>query len=169
MRFKSDKSHFKLILAFAIAFHFVGCGGSAVPTLADVNNTNLKKLRGAYGLYLINHNLVGPKNEQEFKEYLKNDPGAKVKMGRMDVTPDTVDDIFISSRDGQPFKIRWGLRGLADHAIVFEAEGVDGKRMVAFSEPREVGSDEYQRLWKSKASAATQAVPDEMSEAFNVQ
>lgn len=145
----------------------LGCGGgNPVPSLADVNNTNMKKLRGAYGLYQLKHGLVGPKNEEEFKNYLKVDAGAKVKLGRMGVTPETVDDIFISERDGQPFKVRYGLKGLSDHAIVFEAEGVDGKRFVSFIEPRELDALEYERLWNGEAPVRDPSVEDERERAF---
>ncbi|QDT69259.1 hypothetical protein MalM25_21930 [Planctomycetes bacterium MalM25] len=131
----------------------VGCSSQRVPSLAEVNNTNIKKLRGAYGLYLFQHDLRGPENEEELKEYLRTDEGAQVKLGRMGMTVDQIDSIFISERDGQPFKVRYGLRGLGDHAVAFEAEGVDGKRMVALSIPREVDDAEYERLWNQKRPA----------------
>ncbi|MEN1681364.1 MAG: hypothetical protein AAGJ46_17415 [Planctomycetota bacterium] len=131
----------------------VGCSKKA-PTLADVNNTNIKKLRGAYGLFLFQHNLRGPESEDQLKDFLRTDAGAKVKLERMGMTLDDIDSIFISERDGKPFKVRYGLNGIGDHAAVFEAEGVDGKRQVAFANPREVDADEYDQLWKQERPAA---------------
>lgn len=139
-----------LLLNLTIA----GCD-PAEQTLADVNNTNIKKVRGAYGLYLVSHGLKGPADEQVFKEFLTTNAGAAAKLQKMGVSQDEVPQMFIGDRDGKPFKIRYGLMGLGDHPIVFEAEGIDGMRFVAFNVPREVDSKEYERLWKSKAKPNT--------------
>ncbi len=133
-----------------VSIFLVGCGSQQVPSLADVNNTNIKKLRGAYGLFLFQHNLQGPESEEELKQYLRTDAGAKVKLERMGMTLDDIESIFISERDGQPFKVRYGLKGLGDHAAVFEAEGLDGKRQVALTIPREVDEAEYDKLWNQQ-------------------
>ena len=124
-----------------------GCGLNSGPSLADFNDNNIKKLRGAYGMYLVAHNLQGPKSEQDFKEFLTTSPSAIARMAKMGVSEDKILDIFISERDGQPFKVRYGLQGLADYPIIFEAEGVDNKRFVAFSTPRELGPEEYEAAW----------------------
>ena len=127
-----------------------GCSSNSEPSLADHNDTNIKKLCGAYGMFLVSHNLRGPKDEVELKEFLTTSPGAIHKLEMMGVSKDGIADIFISDRDGQPFKVRYGLEGLEDHPIVFEAEGVDGKRLVAFSTPRELDADEYEKAWAGK-------------------
>ena len=142
----------KLVVVLLACF-LVGCS-KKVPTLADVNNTNIKKLRGVYGLFLFQHNMRGPQSEEELKDYLRTDPGATVKIKRMGMTLEDIDRIFVSERDGQPFKVRYGLNGLGDHAAVFEAEGVDGKRQVALATPREVEQAEYDRLWNQKRPVA---------------
>lgn len=129
---------------------FAGCSYQSGPTLADVNNTNIKKLRGAYGLFLIQHNLRGPESEEELKAYLRSDESALIKLARMGMTVDQIDSIFISERDGQPFKVRYGLRGMGDHAAVFEVEGVNGKRQVALAKTIEADDAEYERLWNQK-------------------
>lgn len=139
----------------ALVLLAAGCSTNIEPSLKDVNNTNIKKLRGAYGLFLFQHNLRGPESEEELKEYLSSDAGAAVKLGRMGVSVDQIDSMFVSERDNQPFKVRYGLRGLGDHPIVFEAEGVDGKRFIAFTTPREVDAAEYESLWDQKASASS--------------
>lgn len=133
----------------------VGCSRK-VPTLADVNDTNIKKLRGAYGLFLFQHDLQAPESEEELKAYLRTDAGAKVKLERMGMTLDDIDSIFISERDGQPFKVRYGLNGLGDHAAVFEAVGIDGKRQVALAIPREFDDAEYEQLWNQQKPADEQ-------------
>ena len=60
------------------------------------------------------------------------------------------DEIFISERDSQPFKIRYGISSDRDEAIVFEAVGVDGKRMVGFFTPRELDPADYDAYWTGK-------------------
>jgi hypothetical protein len=49
----------------------------------------------------------------------------------------SVDDLFISPRDQQPFVVRYGVPpgtpGLRGEILAYEAEGKDGKRFVALS------------------------------------
>lgn len=148
-------------LLFALFVLISGCGETK-HSIADQMNDNIKKVRGAYGIYLIAHNMQGPKNEEEFKEYLTTNRNAIVKLERMGVTEDEILDIFVSERDGQAFKIRYGWVGLGDHPMVFESEGVDGKRMVAYLPPRELDAVEYEKAWNLKITkkATMQAPPD---------
>ena len=130
---------FVLLVVVAL---FSGC--SNTKKMTEVYSTNIKKLHGSYMLYLENHGYVGPKDEAELKNYLKNDATAIYLLKRIDVTPESVDEMFISDRDGQPFVVRYGVRGEADHAVVFEAEGIDGMRLVALTNPTECDDDEYE-------------------------
>lgn len=127
-----------------------GCGGSNLPELADLNNSNIRRVHSVYKMYMKAHDFKGPKNEAELKQHCAEDNTAKVLIERMGLDPTQLDDIFISERDGEPFKIRWGLSGLPDHAIVFESVGVEGKRMVALSKPRELEAAEYEGYWTGK-------------------
>lgn len=120
-----------------------GCGGEN--KLATIYSTNIKKVHQCYVMFMEDNSYKGPKDEAELKDYLKNNPTAIHMAKRIDVTPDTVDDIFISDRDGEPFVIRYGLNGIADHAIVFEATGVEGMRLVALRNPLEVNESEYDK------------------------
>ena len=132
----------------------IGCGRSE-PSVADVNNTNIKRLRGAYGMFLIAHGLKGPQSEEELKEFLRTDKGALTKLERMGLAVDDIDAIFVSERDGKPFKVRYGLEGIGDHPMVFESEGVDGRRLIAFVVPREVDDAEYEALWNAKIDSSS--------------
>lgn len=100
------------------------------------------------------HGYNGPKDEAEFKDYLKTNPTAIYMMKRIDLTPDDVDELFVSERDNEPFVVKYGLNGVADHAIIFEKTGVDSKRLVAFSKPLELDSDEYEDYLSGKKKAA---------------
>ena len=51
----------------------------------------------------------GPKDEAEFKEFVRNfDPN---KLSMMKIDPNNVDGLFTSERDGKPFKIRYKVGG----------------------------------------------------------
>ena len=71
----------------------------------------------------------------------------------------SVDDIFVSERDGQPFDIRYGLvsgpRGSTE-LVVLEKQGSGGKHMVAYLNmtQREVDDAEYQDLLANGGNAA---------------
>lgn len=125
---------------------FAGCGDGE-PTLADLNDNNIRRLHTAYKIYMKGNNFTGPSNEEDFKDFLTSNNKARVLLKRMDITSDNLSDIFVSERDGEPFKIRWGLNGVADHAIVFESVGVEGKRLVAFTKPRELDNAQYEGYW----------------------
>ena len=136
-----------------------GCGGSNLPELSDLNNSNIRRVHSVYKIYMAAHEYKGPKSEQELKDHCANDNTAKVLIERMGLDPTQLDDIFVSERDGEPFKIRWGLSGVPDHAIVFEAVGVEGKRLVAFAKPRELDATEYDGYWSGKIKPETSGDP----------
>ena len=143
------------LLSLLVVSSVIGCvlfaGCEKKVDLAAVYGTNIKKVHLGYRIFMASHNDVGPKDEASFKEYLKTDHNAVFRMKRVDVTPETVEEIFVSERDGQPFKIRYGLKGSQNHAVVFESVGIDGKRMIAFGKPIEVDEAEYERQWVSQA------------------
>ena len=133
----------------------LGCTAEIDPNeaLARVNDTNIKRLSNLYFTYQTKNNFKGPKNEEEFKKFLKSyNPK---KLSRIGIDPTQIDGLFSSERDGQPFKIRYSVPGSpkgSSSAVVFEAEGVDGKRRVGFLNmtQREVEEAEYENLWSVK-------------------
>jgi hypothetical protein len=138
-----------LLLAVQL-FSGLGCSRTpTIPSLADYNTSNIQRLRNAYSLYVAAKG-KGPADEKALKDYLKNDPAAEVRLKRMGVPKDTLDDIFLSERDGKPFKIRFGIASDRDEAVIFEAVGINGKRMVGFFTPQELGDEEYQAYWTGK-------------------
>lgn len=130
------------------ASFFSGC--SAEKKLTEIYSTNIKKLHQCYVMYMEDNSYRGPKDEAMLKDYLKTNPTAIHMTARIEVTPDTVDDIFISERDGEPFVVRYGLKGIADHAIVLEAKGFEGKRLVALRNPIEVDEATFNDYLKGK-------------------
>ena len=83
-------------------------------------------------------------------------PDAK---GWIPVDPNALDKLFISERDGQPFKIRYGVLGSAmgsSAPVIFESAGDSKGRLVGFldMQQREVDESEYKSLWSATASQA---------------
>lgn len=139
-----------------IVSYLTGCGDTVDPNdaVAHANSTNIQRLVNLYITYQTEHDWRGPANEQEFKDFIRGyNPQ---KLARVGVDPAQIEELFVSERDGQPFKIRYGVVGSmmgSTEPVVFETEGIDGQRMVGFlnMEQREVGSDEYDLLLAGKA------------------
>jgi hypothetical protein len=72
-----------------------------------------------------------PANEQEFKQFIE-DNGAQM-LGEAGVS--SVDELFVSERDGQPFVVVYGKYPptMTSKIVVYEQNGVDGKRLVGHS------------------------------------
>ncbi len=132
-----------LVAIACLTAMFAGCEKQINTDVSSYNKTNIDRLKNAYKLYMNAHGMKGPKDEQELKNFLREDRAAIVRLKRMGVGQDEVDAMFISDRDGEPFVVRWGLKGFADHAMIFEAKGVDGKRLIALTEPREFDDRAY--------------------------
>lgn len=121
----------------------MGCSQPSTD-LAEYNDTNVERIRTMYSMYLSSHSMRGPKDKDELKKFITSNARAKVLMGRVGLNPNEFDNYFIGMRDDEPIVVRWGLNSLADHAIAFEKTGVNGKRMVAFGNVRELDKEEYE-------------------------
>lgn len=137
---------------FVVAM-FLGCG-SGKPDISQYNDTNIEKVRNMYSLYMSGHSFMGPKNKKELRKFLESDAKAKIMLERMELDFNKFDEYFIGTRDNEEFKVRWGLKGQLDHAIVFESTGIDGKRFVALGEPTEVDEADYEGYWSGKIKPA---------------
>lgn len=137
------------ILCLSSILGITGCGQSG-PSAVDINHTNMLRLRAAYGIFQTANGMRGPQSEEEFKGFLKLNETARVKLLKMNVAPESVDEIFFSERDGEPFKIRYGVNGMADHPLIFESTGVNGKRFVAYNQPVELDKPQYLKCWEGK-------------------
>lgn len=134
-----------------------GCG-KVDPTarLAELNSSNVQRLSNIYVSFQSAHALNGPRNEGDLRRFVERlRPAALERIG---IDPNGIDSLFLSERDGQPFVIRYGVRGSvmgSNEPVIFEAEGSDGRRMVGFlnSTSREVDEAEYDQLWTQGARA----------------
>jgi hypothetical protein len=137
----------------------VGCSRRTDPdsAIASVNATNIQRLANLYFTYQSQHEWRGPANEAEFKSFLRGyNPH---KLTRIGVDPNSLDTLFTSERDGQPFKIRYGVLGSAmgsSAPVIFESAGDGKERLVGFldMQQREVDESEYNALWSATTSHA---------------
>jgi hypothetical protein len=132
----------------------VGCGGADNDTtLAEVNSTNIQRLANLYFTFQLANDFQGPADEAAFKGFIRGVDSQK--LARVGVDPNAIDALFTSERDGEPFKIRYGVKGSAmgsSEPVIFEAVGVDGKRQVGFLNmtQREVDAAEFDLLFAGK-------------------
>ncbi|MDA8563839.1 hypothetical protein N9L06_05240 [Mariniblastus sp.] len=136
-------------------FVISGCGNGVNPKslIANANDSNVKRLATMYSIFQTHHRFRGPKDEAALKQFIGQQDPKRMQVAGMDISD--VDGLFISERDNQPFKIRYGvntvIRGPA-MPVIFEAEGVDGKRQVGFTNGpmQEVDNTDYEKLWNSE-------------------
>ena len=138
-------SRMMLVAGFGVALLVVGCGPpSSDQAIADVNKTNMHRLSNLYVRYQTQNRWKGPKDEATFKAYLAELPPNV--LSRMGIEPGTTEELFTSQQDLAPLKIRYGVRGNArgsNEAIIFETDGGDDGRRVAFTSMKvEVIADE---------------------------
>lgn len=119
-----DKRCFVLLAALVIA-----CGCSGVSK--EVRNRELSHIRAITALYARAASTLGhdPGDEAEFKSAITQLSFDPMKFGA-----ESVDELFISERDGLPLVIFYGSapRGVAPGVIAHEQAGVDGVRLVGF-------------------------------------
>jgi len=142
-----------LLLFFCLSV-VAGCGGGP-KSVAETKDTNIKKVHAMYSFYMANNAYKGPESEEEFMAWMTSAEG-RFAIKRMEMDPDRIDDYFVSERDGEKFVIRYGLKGLRDHAIVFEATGgEEGTRLVALGTPVEMDEDDYNDYLSGEVEGAS--------------
>jgi hypothetical protein len=141
-------------VTLAILVAVAGCSDDhGAGAIASVNTNNIQKLTNLYSGFQFARYGPGPKDEAEFKRYIKNEMGP-YHLGLMQIDPNNIDAVFISERDHKPFKVRYGVNGGPGvvNAIVFEADGVGGKKQVGINggTVMEVDDAQYQEMWSGK-------------------
>jgi hypothetical protein len=142
------------IAAAILLAGLIGCSKNKVAEQVGAMNTmNSQRLANLYSAHQNYKNGQGPKDEAEFKTFIKDFDPEKLKM--MGIDPNNIDVLFTSERDGKPFKIRYrvgGGRGSVA-AVVFEQQGSEGKKQVAYTgntKVEEVDDATYQQLLAGK-------------------
>jgi hypothetical protein len=120
--------------------------------VAEHNDSSMKRTVNLYSAYQLANGWQGPKDEAVLRRFVIDGGLPNKNLQYMGIDPNKLDGLFISDRDKKPFKIRWGVmggRGVID-AIVFEDEGVNGKKLVAFNGATVEEEDDarYKDLWQ---------------------
>ncbi|MDX1963640.1 MAG: hypothetical protein SFX18_10835 [Pirellulales bacterium] len=102
-----------------------GCGGGG-PTQEVIDEQRLKPLVLLYGMYPASNGGRQPANEADLKKYVAT------RQDLLDRFRTTADQIFLSPRDGKPYKIYYGLPDGYDGVMIHEQEGKNGLRLVGY-------------------------------------
>ena len=92
--------------------------------------SNLQAIAAYYSQFLAHHRGQLPANEEEFKEFIQAKGGEALAYKGL-----SVDELFMSSRDGKPFVVRYRVDKSwpAPDLVAYEQEGRDGIRHGATS------------------------------------
>jgi hypothetical protein len=110
----------------AVLAAVTGC--QAPPAEAVPQAGHLKTLGMLFGKFSAYHHGQPPADEAQFKKYIASlEPGERETFGVK-----SVDDVFISPRDGQPYVVRYGVRGSqftesGVPIVAHEKTGVNGR------------------------------------------
>lgn len=124
-------------VGIAVILLLGGCSRATQKARAR-EESHLKKLAVLYMQYASQHRGQGPASEAEFKSFIRSLPEAQRKsLGAQDV-----DALFVSERDGKPYVILYGVKGMtapgpggpgSAPVIGYEQIGQGGSRYVANS------------------------------------
>jgi hypothetical protein len=116
----------RALLAVVLLATTVGCGESKKQAVTKETS----HLRMLTNLYARSMREVGrpPANEQEFKDAI-----AKMGVSLEALKVGSIDELFVSERDGQPFVVLYGPQKPGSDVVAYEQTGVDGIRWVGFT------------------------------------
>lgn len=109
---------------FAVGLVLAGCG-SEPPS----EQSHLRLISVMYGQFRASHRGELPQNEKQLKEFITNENGQALTNAGVA----NVDELFVSTRDGKPYVVRyqntkdWPLEGM----VAYEQVGEGGVRQVA--------------------------------------
>jgi hypothetical protein len=146
-----------------------GCNRQSVPNeVAALNTSNIRRLANLFAACQSVNNGQGPKDVAAIKNLANQLPSKNLEW--MGIDKSKLDALFVSERDGKPFKIKFGaFRSIqGPHIpIVFEAVGRNGMRQVAWTNANveEVDNGKYDQLWGEKAAPAAGPPPSTAADA----
>ena len=117
----------RLMLAAMLFSYLVGCG----PPKPPVGEVEINKLATWFQYYRTEHRGKAPKNEEELIAFIEKE---------YEIAPEKTPDfeqLLSSPRDGKRYIVMYGVKqksrvDLEKNLACYEAEGVDGKRLVSF-------------------------------------
>jgi hypothetical protein len=135
----------------------VGCSSSqnAAAIIAQMNDSNGKRLANLYAIHQARHGWVGPANKAAFVKFIQKDMHP-TELAGTGVDPGSLDSLFVSERDKEPFFIRYGVEApswaVSRQAVVFEEKGAGGRIAVFMTGPKviEVSAGEIEAYREGK-------------------
>lgn len=111
------------VVAIVAAAATIGCGGDG----QKAAQKEISHIRLLTNLYVKSERELGrsPANLEEFKSAI-----AKMDLSLEAMKLTSIDEVFVSDRDGQPLVIVYGQS--PNGVVAYEQTGVDGKRQVGF-------------------------------------
>jgi len=107
-----------------------GCG-SPPPKPESQDTVHLRALGRLFGKYQATHQGKAPPGDKEFKDFVRTLP--KTELEGVGVDAANTDSLFVSSRDSQPFVIRYKQVASAPVGLpvvlAYEKTGQGGKRL----------------------------------------
>ena len=140
----TTRRHFIAGLIMAIVVIAVGCGPSRPDPkgmIAAVNNANGKRLANLYAIYQSRYLGNGPRDKATFEKFITQEM-TPAELDGTGVDQKSLDTLFVSERDGQPFFIRYGVKSPepsspgVNLAVIFESQGVNGSVAVFMTGPK---------------------------------
>jgi len=150
------------LIAAGVALGGVGCSSDdTAKQIAAMNKSNIQRLSNVYAAYQNGKGGSGPKDEADFKDFIRAyDPA---KLSAMGIDPGDLDKAFTSERDGKPFKIKYAVPGGRGSVapVVFEQDGAGGTKQVGFTggTVEDVDDAKYKELWAGKGAAPAGGPP----------
>lgn len=111
-----------ILLAFLLT-SLSGCGPKVDVESAELRS-NMRALAVCYGDYMKTNRGRAPKSENALRSWIEKRGDEYLEVLHVD----SIDDIFVSSRDNEPYVVIYGKPA---NIIAYEAVGIDGKRYVA--------------------------------------
>jgi hypothetical protein len=137
------------LLAVALCGSAAGCGGTSPPPPEKVaDQQHIVQVVRLWTEYKRDHKNQAPTSGDQLKAWAK-----KLSADRLSqLSVKDVDTAFVSPRDGQPYGFRSPAKdnALGQGTIVYEQNGVSGKRMVAsnIGSVSEIDDAEFQKMSK---------------------
>lgn len=114
-----------VVLIFALlTVSVIGCGRSdGLSAFKEKNKTNVAKVSTCFKIYGSRNGPQAPQDKDELVAFLKTPRVAK-NLERLEIDAENLESIFISQRDGQPLKTKWGGNIYPEMAMNMKTSGM---------------------------------------------
>jgi hypothetical protein len=131
-------------IASCLVALMAGCNSTSNSTSGDDGEPHITRLAAQYFLYMNAHQGTAPPSEEAFKQFVAE----RAEAASASAGANTVDALFVSPRDHQPYVVLYGADVGPEGVVAYERSGVDGRRFVAYRAgfAREVDQAELRKI-----------------------